>query len=147
MDITTGTVTYPPMYVHISKRVYLAGGMHNNWRKIITSNLKNTYYNFIDPMDNKMKNADQYTYWDLKSIEQCDIVVGFMEISNPSGYGLNLELGYAKALGKTIILIVPEDFTRNDSRSRYFGMARVCADVIVHTLSDCSDFLKGIEYK
>lgn len=133
----------------VSKRVYLAGGMHSAWRKVITKQLEGSasYFQFIDPMDNKMKNPDQYTFWDLRSIDQCDILVGYMDQSNPSGYGLNLEIGYAKALGKTIILIVPEDFTRDDPRSRYFEMARVCADVIVKTLSDCADFLKGIEYK
>ena len=94
-----------------------------------------------------MKNPDQYTFWDLRSIEQCDILLGYMDQSNPSGYGLNLEIGYAKALGKTIILVVPDDFTRDDERSRYFEMARVCADVIVKTLADAADFLSGIEYK
>lgn len=141
-----GTV---PIYQSVSKRVYLAGGMNNQWRKVITKKLEGTasFFSFIDPMDNKMKNPDQYTFWDLRSIEQSDILVGYMEQSNPSGYGLNLEIGYAKALGKTIILIIPEDFTRNDERSRYFEMARVCADVIVRTLSDAADFLAGIEYK
>ena len=141
-----GTV---PIYQQVSKRVYLAGGMNNKWRSVITNKLKGnaSYFSFIDPMNSKMRNPDQYTFWDLRSIEQCDILLGYMEQSNPSGYGLNLEIGYAKALGKTIILVIPEDFTRDDERSRYFEMARVCADVIVRTLSDAADFLAGIEYK
>jgi hypothetical protein len=142
--IGEGTIPYTP----VSKRIYLAGGMHSPWRTVITSRLEGkTYINWIDPMDNKMSKPDQYTFWDLRSIDQCDILVGYMDKTNPSGFGLNLEIGYAKALGKTIVLVVPEDFTRDDKRSRYFDMARVCADVIVHTLSDCADFLKGIEYK
>lgn len=140
----TGTV----VYAEVSKRIYLAGGMHSNWRGVITKQLEGkTYFQWIDPMDNKMRKPDQYTFWDLKSIDQCDILVGYMDKTNPSGFGLNLEIGYAKALGKTIVLIVPDDFTRDDARSRYFDMARVCADVIVKTLSDCADFLKGIEHK
>ena len=144
--IGDGTI---PIYQSVSKRVYLAGGMHSAWRKVITKKLdgKNSFFSFIDPMDNKMKNPDQYTFWDLRSIDQCDILVGYMDQSNPSGFGLNLEIGYAKALGKTIILIIPTDFTRDDDRSRYFEMARVCADVIVRTLSDAADFLAGIEHK
>ena len=138
-----------PIYHGVSKRVYLAGGMNSKWRSVITKRLEGSASNFIfiDPMDNNMKNPDQYTFWDLRSIEQCDILLGYMEQSNPSGYGLNLEIGYAKALGKTIVLVVPDDFTRDDDRSRYFGMARVCADVVVKTLSDAADFLAGIEYK
>ena len=138
-----------PIYQNVSKRVYLAGGMHNDWRKVIIKKLEGTasFFSFINPMDNKMKNPDQYTFWDLRSIEQCDILVGYMDQSNPSGYGLNLEIGYAKALGKTIILIIPEDFTKYDERSRYFNMARVCADVIVRILYGAADFLLGIEHK
>ena len=130
-----------------NKQVYLAGGMHSNWRGVIIKRLSSSMgnFSFINPMDNKMKNPDQYTYWDLRNIEQCDILVGYMDQSNPSGYGLNLEIGYAKALGKTIILVLPDDFTRDDARSKYFGMAVVCADVVIKTLSDCDDFLKGIE--
>ena len=138
-----------PIYQQVSKRVYLAGGMNSKWRSVITNRLdgKQSFFSFIDPMDNKMRNSDQYTFWDLRSIEQCDILLGYMEQSNPSGYGLNLEIGYAKALGKIIVLVVPEDFIRDDERSRYFEMARVCADVNVKTLSDAADFLAGIEYK
>jgi len=140
----TGTV----WGVEVSKRVYLAGGMHSNWRGVLTNKLEGkTFFNFIDPLSNNMRKPDQYTFWDLRSIEQCDILIGYMDKTNPSGFGLNLEIGYAKALGKTIVLVIPEDFTRDDERSKYFDMARVCADVIVHTLSDCADFLKGIEYK
>ncbi len=137
------------LYEHVSKRVYLAGGMHSKWRKVITKDLSDglSFFSFIDPMYSKMKAPDQYTFWDLRSIDQCDILVGFMDKSNPSGYGLNLEIGYAKALGKTIILVIPDDFTRDDERSRYFEMARVCADVIVKTLTDAADFLKEIEHK
>ncbi len=138
-----------PVYEQASKRVYLAGGMHSQWRKVITKHLTGglSFFSFIDPMYSKMKAPDQYTFWDLRSIEQCDILVGFMDKTNPSGYGLNLEIGYAKALGKTIILVIPADFTNTDERSRYFEMARVCADVIVNTLTDCALFLKEIEYK
>ena len=146
--MNTGTLELKH-YQPVSKRVYLAGGMHSDWRKIITKTLEGSasYFQFIDPMTNKMRAPDQYTFWDLRSIDQCDILIGFMDQSNPSGFGLNLEIGYAKALGKTIILIVPEDFTRDDKRSKYFEMARICADVIVPTLSDAVYFLKGIEYK
>jgi nucleoside 2-deoxyribosyltransferase len=136
------------IYQSVSKRVYLAGGMHSDWRKVIIKKLGGSvcFFSFIDPMGSKMKNPDQYTFWDLRSIEHCDILVGHMDQLNPSGYGLNLEIGYAKALGKTIILIIPEDFTKYDERSRYFDMARVCADVVVKTLYGAADFLKAIEH-
>ncbi len=126
------------------KKIYLAGGMHNNWRGVVKKQLKGTEYAFLDPMEHKLKNPQQYTFWDLKAIDECDIVLAYMEQSNPSGWGMNLEIGYAKALGKTILLVIPTDFTRDDERSRYFEMARVCASVNFRTLSNACDFLREI---
>jgi nucleoside 2-deoxyribosyltransferase len=134
--------------VTVSKRIYLAGGMHNNWRGIIYNGLgdRNSYYSFLDPMEHNLREPDQYTFWDLRAIEKCDILLGYMDKTNPSGYGLNLEIGYAKALGKTILLVVPTDFWRDDPRAKYFRMAETCADILVTTLYDAVRVLKEIEH-
>lgn len=146
---TPGAVPLVVPYQATSKRVYLAGGMHRNWRDAITKPLSGiaSYYQFIDPMTTNLKTPEQYTYWDLRSIEQCDILLGHMDVENPSGWGLNLEIGYAKALDKVIILVIPDDFMQEDKRARYFGMAVSCADVVTKTFADAVNFLKAIEYK
>lgn len=126
------------------KRIYLAGGMHNNWRGVVKNQLKHNSdtYAFLDPMEHKLRSPAEYTYWDLRAIRNCDILLAYMEQSNPSGWGMNLEIGYAKALRRVILLVIPDDFTRDDERSRYFGMARECADVNFKTLHDATNFLK-----
>jgi nucleoside 2-deoxyribosyltransferase len=128
------------------KKVYLAGGMHNSWRGVVYKavNGMSKIYDFLDPMNHRLNKPDQYTYWDLKAIEKSDILLAYMEKSNPSGYGMMVEIGYAKALGKTIILVAPYDFIRDDPRAKYFEMAISCADVVVTTLADASRFLKEI---
>ena len=46
--------------------------------------------------------------WDLAAVRDCDLVIGYLEHDNPSGIGLAAEVGYAKALGKLIWLVVEE---------------------------------------
>ena len=131
-----------------SKRIYLAGGMHSNWRGVIYNGLdgNQSYYSFLDPMKHDLREPDQYTFWDLRAIDKCDILLGYMDRTNPSGYGLNLEIGYARALGKTIVLVVPNDFWRDDPRAKYFRMAEVSANILVSTLDDAVRVLKEIEH-
>jgi nucleoside 2-deoxyribosyltransferase len=131
-------------------RIYLAGGMYNKWRDSITEPLRRisssfSMFKFYDPCATKLTEPTAYTTWDLKAIRDRDIVVGYMEVSNPSGYGLNFELGYAKALGKTIVLLLDGHFLATDERAPYFNMAIVSADVVVYTYRDVVDFIEAFE--
>ena len=119
-------------------KIYLAGGMHGSWRKPYINAIRGAVYN---PKTHYLSDSQSYTLWDLTAIEKCDVLLGFMEADNPSGQGLTLEIGYAKALGKKIILVLEEEFMMQD-RYRYFLMAVECADVVLH---DHTEGLKLIQ--
>lgn len=121
-------------------KVYLAGGMHNTWRTTVLNECwHKCSAEFLDPTTHSLTNEDEYTAWDLLNIKQSDIVFAYMDNENPSGYGLCVEVGYAKALGKTIILVI--DYLDN-LRDQYFGMVRSCADVVVNNLDDGINLIK-----
>ena len=121
-------------------KIYLAGGLKSNWREKV---IKNSVGNFIffNPKEHGLEKSgsDRYTVWDLYHVKKCDILFGFMEKDNPSGYGLSLEIGYAKALNKCIILI--------DERSQDDEWFRKKYDIVRCTSSVNFNSLKaGIEY-
>ena len=114
-------------------RVYLAGGMRTEWRRRVISAAPEHQYS--DPCDHGLDEEQQYTFWDLLAIDGSDIVFVYFEASNPSGYGLSLEIGYAKGTGKPIIL-VDEKSASDESAACYLGMLRACADVCVQSLDE-----------
>jgi len=111
--------------------VYLAGGMRSGWQDVIKTDIPNAIY--IDPRVNKLLDERNYTGYDLSGVIAADIIFAYMERDNPAGHGMAVEIGYAAALGKTIIYV--ED-TKHPN-SRYFGMMR--------TLSTKHDYIDGIE--
>lgn len=119
------------------KRVYLAGGK-GDWRKMICKGIE-----FVDPMakDESFMNVRDYLAWDLFAIRDCDAMLCYMENDNPSGIGMAVEIGYAKALGKLIIYV--DGLT--DDRSRYFAFARECGDVIYTELDESLRFLSTLK--
>ncbi len=55
-----------------------------------------------------------------------------MEKTNPSGIGLAVEIGYAKGLGKTVILCLEENNSKiND---RYLDFLKKAADITFNSL-------------
>lgn len=137
--------------------IYLAGGMHSDWRERFakavedclegdghydgfTSRLKGFY--FLDPCAHKLSAESEYTAWDLLAVRKADVLVAYMEPSNPSGYGMMLEMGYAHALGKTVVFVSD----REDSRGRYFGIAREAADVVVYSLNEAARFVSRLPW-
>lgn len=125
-------------------KVYLAGDMRSGWQDRITKLLPKTI-KISDPRKKPKeyeKTPALYTQWDLSEIRKADIVLAYMCGSNPSGFGLSLELGYACALGKTIIFL---DAIKKDFRSGYFGMARSVSTTIVHTFKDAAqEIINGV---
>lgn len=115
--------------------IYLSGGMSSNWREIV---MESTNHIFLNPLDHKLQESSQYAIWDLLAIKQCDVLFAYMERNNPSGYGLSLETGYAKALGKTIILV-------DEKRDPKMAIVRCCADVLVSDLYDGISVLRSLE--
>lgn len=108
--------------------VYLSGGMRGDWRQRVQAAVPCLTY--INPQDHGLDIADEYTAWDLLGVRMADVIFAYLEDHNPSGIGLALEVGYAKALGKTVIFV--------DQRGGYTDIIRSAADVW------CESFEQGL---
>jgi hypothetical protein len=104
----------------IRPRVYLAGGMRSGWREV----LKEWYQDvdFLDPTTTGYTHELDYTNWYLWAVSACDILFGYLEMDNPSGFGLMVEIGAASALGKPVIFV-----DERPDLQKYTGMARSIA--------------------
>lgn len=111
--------------------IYLAGGFHSGWQSDVINQLPN--YRFLDPSQHSILDPKAYTEWDLNAIRACDILLGNMESSNPGGYSLALEVGFAIALGKTVVLV---DQIEDATVSRYFEMVRQCSDYVFKSIDE-----------
>ena len=120
------------------KFVYLAGGMKSDWQ----SKFKERYPHvvFFDPSSTGLKAAHEYTPWDLDAISKSSLVVAHMETSNPGGYNLGLEIGYAHALDIPVWFI---DGDENEQRKKYFAMLHHVAERVFLKLEDA---LVDLEY-
>jgi len=123
-------------------KVYLAGGLHSGWQDHIMGTVPR--FIFYDPRTHQLQKPREYTLWDLEAIRKSDIVLAYFEITNPAGYALALELGFAKALGKRIILI-DEQSPTNEQIRRHLGMLRVVADISFETFEEGLNYLKLLE--
>jgi hypothetical protein len=121
--------------------VYLAGGTRSNWQDIVTAALPE--FTVLDPRSHHLADERAYTAWDLEAIRRSTWILAHLEATNPGGYNLALELGYAKALGKKIILI-DEKSAKDHGTHRHTGMLRATADITPHTLDEAITFLKGL---
>jgi nucleoside 2-deoxyribosyltransferase len=135
IEITTHT--------QMLNKVYLAGGLRSDWRKEVMNACGNFIY--FNPQGHNLEyDHNLYTVWDLHFIKHCDILFAFMEATNPSGYGLSLEIGFAKALNKTIILV--DEKSDNDKMfERYFKFIRKSSDVVVNNLEDGIKYLHSFQ--
>ena len=122
-------------------KVYLAGGFGNDWQNSITQTLGENFI-FFNPKKHGLMEERQYTVWDLHFISQCDILFGYLSSENPSGYGLCLEIGYAKGMNKTIIL-VDEKSSIDEEFARYYKIAHATASIQFSTLQDGINYLKA----
>jgi nucleoside 2-deoxyribosyltransferase len=121
--------------------IYLAGGFQSGWQDELLANVKG--FRFYDPRVHRLGNGDQYTIWDLEAIRRSDWVFACLEASNPGGYSLALEVGYAKALGKRVILLNEKE--SDPTGGRYLGMLNAAADVKVASLDEGIAFLLQLQ--
>ncbi len=120
--------------------VYLAGGFRSNWQEKLITTLGETI-TFYNPREHGLNKPDQYTLWDTHYVQRCDILFAYMEADNPSGYGLTFEVGLAKALSKTIIL-VDERSDSDESFSKYFKIVHSSSDVVFGSFEEGLELLK-----
>jgi nucleoside 2-deoxyribosyltransferase len=118
--------------------IYLAGGMKDGWQDRAINLLEG--HEILDPRSWGDPNPAIYTERDLSAVRRSDWLLVHMASTNPSGFGLSVELGYAYALGKKIVFC---DEIRSDWRSPYFGMHREMATEVVHTLEAAAAVIKG----
>lgn len=118
------------------KIIYLAGGFHSGWQKKAHEKLSD--YKLLDPSLHKIENSVDYTKWDLSAIKCSDIILANMEDSNPGGYALALEIGYAKALDKVVILV---ENIKDPLTKKYFEMVRSSSDFIFENIEDAIKFI------
>jgi nucleoside 2-deoxyribosyltransferase len=97
--------------------VYLAGGFKSGWQKNVV-----TYHKIIDPSikDETGWTINQIGKWDKNGIQKSDILFAYMERTNPSGFGLSCEIGYAHALGKIVVLVLEKNHEKHSDRSLEF---------------------------
>ncbi|MBK8489229.1 MAG: nucleoside 2-deoxyribosyltransferase [Bacteroidetes bacterium] len=125
-------------------KVYLSGGMNNsNWQQSVIEEIGATGHVFYNPREHNLSHSREYTIWDLFYVKNCDVLFAYMQMGNPSGYGLTLEIGYASALGKPIIL-VDEKSDDDENFKRYFEIVRESSSIVFNNLSDGIKFLKNI---
>jgi len=119
----------------MKQSVYLAGGFESDWRDMVVITTKNGYEFFV-PQYRPTWRWSEYGAWDIHFIKKCDILFAYLGKENPSGYGLSAEVGYAKGINKTIILVIEP----GHPKSSYFDFLRNFADVVFDNLED------GIKY-
>lgn len=130
----------------MKNKVYLAGGLSSNWRNIIINQLENEFV-FFNPKEHGLEGCSKaYTTWDLHFLRNSDILFGYMEKDNPSGYGLSLEIGYANALGKTVILI-DERSEIDDFFEKRYRIVHSSSNIVFSSINEGVDFLRSFSSK
>jgi len=121
------------------EKIYLAGGMKSGWQDQIINKFKDKFI-FFNPCDHCLSISSQYTSWDLHFLEKSDIIFAYLEKDNPSGYGLALEVGFAKASNKTIILVDERSIFDEEFAYR-FRIIRDSASLVFDDLESGLKFL------
>lgn len=92
--------------------VYLAGHIHTKWRKDVIAIVNSDKINWLQPFDDHEYSHNMgpeiYTIRDLVLVRKADIVFAYLQkrIDSINRYvGTSAEIGLAKGLGKTIILV------------------------------------------
>jgi len=131
----------------MKQKVYLAGGFRTNWQ----NRVKQIYgFVWLDPKEKERPNGvitpmdvNEYGTWDLHFIKQSDIVFVYAERTNPSCIGLSVEMGYAKGLGKTVILVLEPNNEKIDDK--YLQFLKKGANITFEVLQDGIDYLQSFK--
>lgn len=125
----------------MNTKIYLAGGFKGGWHQYVMEKLGNDFI-YFNPQIHQLNEVEKYTSWDLYHVEKCDILLGYMSSDNPSGYGLALEIGFAKAKNKLIVL-VDERSKKDKSFKRYFSICHESSNITFETLDEAINYLKS----
>lgn len=133
----------------MKQKVYLAGGFKSNWQADVK---KIDGFTWLDPREKEMPNGvkvpmsvNEYGIWDLHFIKHSDIVFVYAEATNTSCIGLSVEIGYAKGLGKTVILVLePNHETIKDA---YLQFLKNAACITFDNLQTGLDYLQSFRIR
>ena len=118
-------------------KVYLAGGMRSGWQRLVRAQIPGMTWYSPEMKDESQMALREYAAWDFCHIRRADILFAYMERDNPSGFGMAVEIGYAKALGKTVVLVLEPHDTFLERHLQFMAAA---ADVVFDNLD------QGIRY-
>lgn len=121
-------------------KIYLSGGFKSDWQKLVINAIGDDC-TFFNPREHKLENSTEYWTWDVHFIKECDIVFAYMEVDNPSGFGLTFEIGLAYGLNKTIIL-VDEKSKHHEDFEKYFRIVSHSSMVRFDSLKEGIEYLK-----
>jgi nucleoside 2-deoxyribosyltransferase len=133
---------------NMKQKVYLAGGFKTDWANYVKKCSNN--FHWINPKEKEFKNGErfimnvnEYGKWDLHFIKNSDIIFVYVERTNTSCIGLSCEAGYAKGLGKTVIIVLePNHETIKDA---YLSFLTQVSDIVFTSLQEGIDYLKSFE--
>ena len=132
-------------------KVYTAGGFHGDWRERFNKQLGDSF-TILDPLnmefdtvkgERKRLSFAEYSAWDLWAIRTADVVFVYAERTNP-GQGYIVEAGYAKGLGKTVILVREEN--NEHMPDRYLSFIDCVADYVCHDFDEGMEYLSRLSY-
>lgn len=123
------------IYENKKLSVYLAGGMRGDWQERVIESAGHDSFNFINPKKNGSKVFEEFTFWDVLGVNQCDIVFAYLEKSNPAGHAMMVEAGIAIGKGKFVI------FVNEQHDNKYTMFLAHCPNVIFF-----DGFDKGVNY-
>lgn len=126
-------------------KLYTAGGFYGTWRERLHKRVGGKF-DILDPFikefdsskeEPKRLSFKEYTARDLWAIRTADIVFVYSERTNP-GQGYIVEAGYAKGLGKTVVLV--RELNNQHMPDKYLNFIDCVADFV------CNDFEEGLEF-
>jgi nucleoside 2-deoxyribosyltransferase len=121
-------------------KIYLAGGFKGGWHEKVIQQVSNDFI-IYNPQQHSLDDSEMYTAWDLFHVDKCDILLGYMSEDNPSGYGLALEIGYAKAKNKLVLLI--DERSKIDAPfKRYFSICHQSSNIVFNSFDEAITFIK-----
>jgi hypothetical protein len=121
-------------------KVYLAGGMKSGWQDYVIESCEGLDVEFFDPRTSGCTAEEDYTAWDLEKANESDCLFCYMEIDNPGGHGMMVEMGYCASPTLWYKIFVED---KGDHRSPYYGMARMLCNESFIGLAPAVEALKA----
>jgi nucleoside 2-deoxyribosyltransferase len=150
----------------VTPKIYLAGPINgltpteaNEWKQEVTCGIHDLF-DFRDPMRNKSRISPnevilgEYRHLgplytpagivarDRNDVKTCDAIVGYFHPCHPEHFGLAVEIGWATAWEKPVILYIPQLLDHH----RYHPFITGQPIIVANTADEVQDVLKSLFY-